>query len=111
MASGLAALWLVGALALAGCADPVSGSDPDGDPAAVGTVRSVDIAVDSVAVGFDPDAGFEYFEGTTFHITPDTAGVDASTLEVGDRIEVWTEICAESFPVQCDVDRVELASS
>ena len=109
MAAGIATVVLASTLALAGCGEPESGSGSDGEPAAVGAVRSVDLGVDSVAIGFDPDPGFEYFEGTTFNITPETPGVDAATLEVGDRIEVWTELCAESFPVQCDVTRVERA--
>lgn len=106
------AAWSVAvvcAVALTGCASPAPGGEPNDEPAAVGTVRSVVPGVDTVAIGFVPDAGFEYFEGTTFHITAQTPGVDASTLEVGDRIEVWTQLCAESFPVQCDVDRIELA--
>jgi hypothetical protein len=110
-ASAISTVVLACALSLAGCAGSAGDGDPVVEPAAVGTVRSVEVGTDSVAVGFDPDAGFEYFEGTTFVIEPQTPGVDASTLEVGDRVEVWTEVCAESFPVQCSVQRIELADT
>ncbi|WP_062302647.1 hypothetical protein [Demequina subtropica] len=78
------------------------------DADAVGTVTSVDGAGDVIAVGFAPEPGYEYFEGTTFQFEREgaleTASGEAATLEdvaVGDRIEVWVEACAESFPVQC----------
>ena len=65
---------------------------------------------DSVQVVFEPDVGYEYFEGTTFDI-PFSAvtAVDGELpvvlgdLVAGDRLNVWTDTCEESFPVRCDV--------
>ncbi|WP_156155895.1 hypothetical protein [Demequina phytophila] len=97
------------ALALAACA-PRGGGDArdDRDPDAIGTVISVDDATGVIAVGFAPDPGYEYFEGTTFEFAeqgaierPDGEAAVASDLDVGTRLEVWVEACAESFPVQC----------
>ncbi|WP_062467096.1 hypothetical protein [Demequina maris] len=96
------------ALVLAACeprgADVRDARDAD----AVGTVTSVDDSAGVIAVGFAPDPGYEYFEGTVFDFAaqgglegPDGEAVTGSDLSVGDRIEVWVEACAESFPVQC----------
>ena len=104
------ALWL----ALTGCGRATTDVDPEGQPTepptAIGTVRTLEPGADATLVGFTPDAGYEYFEGTTFRVAQQVPGVDATQLEVGDRIEVWTGMCAESFPVQCAVERLELAS-
>lgn len=101
-------------LALAACGrastDAGEGEHPDAPPTAVGIVRSVEPGAELVSVGFTPAAGYEYFEGTTFRIDQHTPGVDATQLREGDRIEVWTGLCRESFPVQCDVERIERAS-
>ena len=112
---------------LGGCADSSPGATDDGvvDPAPAGKVRAPDAAGTIEALGsadglvsiaFVPDAGFEYFEGTTFEVPADAFphGEDGVSLApedlgVGDHINVWVGACAESFPVQCDVERVELA--
>lgn len=97
----------VAAVVLAACGgagDVRSSRSPD----AVGTVTSVAAEGEAVLVGFAPDPGYEYFEGTTFAFaergalqtaegTPATVG----DVAVGDRLDVWVEACAESFPVQC----------
>ncbi|WP_062524781.1 hypothetical protein [Demequina rhizosphaerae] len=97
------------ALALAAC-EPRGGDDvrDSRDPDAVGTVTRVEDAADVIAVGFAPDPGYEYFEGTTFDFAeqgglegPDGEALTGSDVAVGDRLEVWVEACAESFPVQC----------
>lgn len=99
-----------GALALAACAG--GSSAPDRDPEAVGTVEVAEHVDGASRVGFVPDDGYEYFEGTTFVIddavTVSGAATSASAIEAGDRLEVWTAECAESFPVQCAVEHVEV---
>ncbi|NTV40172.1 MAG: hypothetical protein HGA51_09520 [Demequinaceae bacterium] len=85
-------------------------------PEAVGTVASMTFGEDSVQVVFTPDAGYEYFAGTTFDIPFSAAtAIDGETavvlgdLKAGDRINVWTGACRESQPVQCDVEAVTAA--
>ena len=85
-------------------------------PEAVGTVASVTAGEDSVQVVFTPDSGYEYFAGTTFDIPFSAAtAIDGETavvlgdLKPGDRINVWTGVCKESAPVQCDVEAVTAA--
>jgi len=86
------------------------------EPEAVGSVISMTFGEDSVQVEFAPDEGYEYFEGTTFDIPFSAAAtIDGETpvvlgdLETGDRINVWTGPCAESMPVQCEVQAVTAA--
>lgn len=83
------------------------------EPDAVGVVASVAFGEDSVQVEFTPDAGYEYFAGTTFDLPFSAAfGIDGEEalvlgdLQAGDRINVWTSSCAESMPVQCQVEAV-----
>ncbi len=85
-------------------------------PEAVGSVSSVTVGEDSVQVVFTPDAGYEYFAGTTFDIPFSAAtaidgekAVVLGDLKAGDRINVWTSACQESAPVQCDVEAVTAA--
>jgi len=85
-------------------------------PEAVGTVASMTFGEDSVQVVFTSDAGYEYFDGTTFDIPFSAAtAIDGETavvlgeLVAGDRINVWTGACRESMPVQCDVEAVTSA--
>ncbi len=85
-------------------------------PEAIGSVASMTFGEDSVQVQFVPDAGYEYFEGTTFDIPFSAAtAIDGETavvlgdLVAGDRINVWTGPCRESYPVQCDVEAVTSA--
>ncbi len=85
-------------------------------PEAVGAVIGVTMGEDSVQVQFAPDAGYEYYAGTTFDI-PFSAvvAIDGETavvlgdLVVGDRLNVWTGACRESDPVQCDIEAVTAA--
>ena len=102
-----------------GASDGVVGPVPAGKvraPDAIGTIEALGAADGVVSITFDPDAGFEYFEGTTFQVPSDAFphGEDGVSLApddlgVGDRIKVWVGACAESFPVQCQVERVERA--
>ena len=85
-------------------------------PDATGTIETLYVGDAPVSIGFRPDAGFEYFAGTTFHVPigafphgEDGVTLAASDLGVGDHINVWVGLCRESLPVQCDVERVELA--
>jgi len=102
-------------------ADPSGAPDPGvaakrRAPEAVGSVVTMTFGEDSVQVQFAPDAGYEYFEGTTFDISFGAAtAIDGETavvlgdLVAGDRINVWTSACRESMPVQCDVEAVTSA--
>ncbi|SEJ21729.1 hypothetical protein [Demequina mangrovi] len=104
--SGLATALL--ALSLAACESRGDDVREAREADAIGTVTSVEGDGDTVALGFAPDPGYEYFEGTVFefadHGTLATADGEAATaadVAVGDHLEVWVEMCAESFPVQC----------
>ena len=98
------------AVGLAACAD--GDSTHDRAPDAVGSATAVASAGAATRIEFAPDPGYEYFEGTTFVLDEDVtvtgAATDASAIEDGDRLEVWTGACAESFPVQCAVEHVEV---
>ncbi|MFV0632622.1 MAG: hypothetical protein ACK5NO_00855 [Demequina sp.] len=97
-----------GVAVLAGCG---SAGVPDREPEAVGAVAEVSEDSGTVYVLFEPDAGYEYFEGTTFAVGAEVPleGVDdAGEVAAGDRLEVWTGPCAESFPVQCTVEGVRV---
>ncbi|WP_084105740.1 hypothetical protein [Demequina sp. NBRC 110056] len=99
-ATAAAALSVV---ALAGCGAP---GLPDRDPEAVGAAAVVMQEDPVTAVVFLPDAGYEYFDQTAFTLddsTPLEGVADRRDIAEGDRLEVWTGPCAESFPVQCDV--------
>ena len=82
-------------------------------PDAVGAVAAVNVEADAAVVTFDPDEGYEYFEGAALTIPFDAAfgvdgeqALDLEAIKVGDRIRVWAPVCAESFPVQCTVEAV-----
>lgn len=101
----LAAVTLTATL-LAGCEAALPSRQPD----AVGTVGEVSTSDGVTVLSFVPDAGYEYFLGTLFWVEdsvnvvgPDGDETAASEIPLGARAEVWTEECAESFPVQCDV--------
>lgn len=82
---------------------------PGAEPAVSGTV--------SRAPGADPvlvDASVAYYEGMAL-LTQGTAvlrgdeTVDGDDLADGERVDVWIgDICAESFPVQCEVATVRV---
>ncbi|MFP5359493.1 MAG: hypothetical protein ACLGHM_03240 [Actinomycetes bacterium] len=106
----LAALILASGLAtgVAACGDAAGDPRDAREPDAVGTVVSVETLGDAISVAFAPDPGYEYFEGTTFAFAeggalerPDGEPAAASDVAVGERLEVWVDACAESFPVQC----------
>src|SRR5690554_5353017 len=91
---------------LVGCG---AGFDPPSRaPDAVGAAAAVETSDGVTSVLFEHDAGYEYFEGTTFVLDDqvDVGGkvTSASAIEVGDRVVVWTGACAESFPVQCQIE-------
>ncbi len=99
------------ALSLSACGDLVSGA-PSRDADAVGTAMQVTTGGGSTSVLFAPELGYEYFEGTTFVLDGDVtitgAVTDAAQIVAGDRLNVWTQECAESYPVQCNVEAVEV---
>ena len=85
-------------------------------PDATGTIEAVHLSDGPISIAFQPDPGFEYFAGTTFNVPPiafphgeDGVTLAASDLSIGERINVWVTGCSGSAPVQCDVERVELA--
>lgn len=93
------------AMAVAACGSTAPA--PVREAEAVGTVVAVDgDAASGVLVAFEPDPGYEYFEGTTFPVGDGdlVGGTRVQELRDGARIEVWVVACAESFPVQCDVE-------
>ncbi|WP_084129081.1 hypothetical protein [Demequina sp. NBRC 110055] len=96
------------ALVLAGCGSSL----PEREPEAVGKADAVVTEGDTTSVSFGTAPGYEYFEGTTFVLGPEVAvggAVDsAADILAGDAINVWTGACAESFPVQCQVEAVEV---
>ena len=95
------------ALSLAACESRGSDVRDTREPDAVGAVSEVVESTDAVVVVFSPDPGYEYFAGTTFEFEDgDLESADGEVLgpgdvAVGDRLEVWVDLCAESFPVQC----------
>lgn len=96
------------ATVLAACASAADDARDEREPDAIGTVVSVEPAAGGFGVEFAPDAGYEYFDGATFVFAEGGAlksasgeALTAADLAVGDRLEVWVEACAESFPVQC----------
>jgi len=94
------------ALTLAACS---SGGVPDREADAVGRAAEVVTEGDTTRVLFEHDAGYEYFEGTTFVIDDEVTVVgvdDRAGIPGGAALEVWTGACAESFPVQCEVEAV-----
>ena len=85
-------------------------------PDATGTIEAVHLSDGPISISFTPDPGFEYFAGTTFNVSPvafphgqDGVTLTAADLSVGTHINVWVTGCSGSAPVQCDVERVELA--
>lgn len=101
-----AVLVACGVLLLAGCGTVLPSRQPD----AVGTVGEVGSSQAGTVLSFVPDAGYEYFQGTLFVIDdsvtvvgPEGAATEGSDIPIGARVDVWTDLCAESFPVQCDV--------
>ncbi len=104
------AVPLVGLLVVSGC-KPIG----TGESNAVGTVASVAVADDVVSLSFIPDAGYEYYSGTIFDVGPEVGVWDAdwgtmaaTDISAGATIEVWAAVCAESYPVQCDVTGVRV---
>lgn len=119
-ALALAAAVTLSACAASGTADDASDAPTAVDstarraaPDAVGAVAALTMGKDGVLVTFTPDAGYEYFADAALTI-PFTAAfavdgeqsLDIESLAVGDRIRVWAPVCAESYPVQCQVEAV-----
>lgn len=95
---------------LASCASGFN--PPDRAPDATGTAAGVETSDGVTSVIFEHEVGYEYFEGTIFVLDDEVAVGGkvsaASAIEVGDRIAVWTNKCAESFPVQCQVEALKV---
>lgn len=103
---------------MAGLASPLAGcaaDDSDGAAAPPERPADVDGTVDSdEGAPRLVDASDPYYEGmsllsaSTVVLDADGARVDGDTLVDGDAVEVWAEVCAESYPVQCQVVAVRV---
>jgi len=111
-ATALALTLLVGLTPLlAGCA----ADDPDGAAAPPDRPADVDGTVDrDEGAPRLVDASDPYYEGmsllsaSTVVLDADGARVDGDALVDGDAVEVWADVCAESYPVQCQVVAVRV---
>ncbi|MBN0042295.1 hypothetical protein JN535_19275 [Cellulosimicrobium cellulans] len=111
-ATALALTLLVGLTPLlAGCA----ADDPDGATAPPDRPADVDGTVDrDEGAPRLVDASDPYYEGmsllsaSTVVLDADGARVDGDALVDGDAVEVWADVCAESYPVQCQVVAVRV---
>lgn len=77
---------------------------PDRAPDAAGTLLVLD------GGGFQLETDDSYFRDASLTVSDSTVIVDAADqpltaddLTDGTEVEVWTDTCAESFPVQCTV--------
>lgn len=98
-----------------GDAGPGAGA-PEGPPRLVGEVTEVDAATAAGAVLVEEQPGVEPggrkawidLEGVAI-VRPDgevdPRGDDPASL-VGETVSVWTTICRESYPEQCDAERI-----
>jgi hypothetical protein len=107
-------------LGLTGALASCSGSPalPDSEPDAKGTLTDIGAVADSGAVTFrlvvDEDE-YPYYWNASLSFDGDTVVGDqtGNTLGLDDLaeglwVEVWTDVCRESYPVQCDVSEVRL---
>jgi hypothetical protein len=115
------AVALVAVLSLASCG--TAASFPDTAPDARGTLAPYEYDPVSSAgpdtvvfhLTVEEDA-YSYFQDAVLNIDDHTVIGDQSgvTLNKGDLsaglwVEVWTDSCRESYPVQCDVTHIRLA--
>ncbi|MBN2176705.1 MAG: hypothetical protein JW722_03510 [Demequinaceae bacterium] len=119
----LAPVAALAALLLAACGTSASidwsASLPDRDPSAVGTLYSKGpadptgpgaVVLFTLIVNVDEYPYFENarlsFDSRTVIRTATGEVLTLRELASGMRVEVWTDICAESFPIQCFVTDV-----
>jgi hypothetical protein len=104
---------LLTSLLLAGCAgtaDDGAPAVPDRAPDVTGVVGAGERAGDPVLV----EASDAYYEGMGLLrgdpvVVRDGTEVSPSELRDGTAVEVWTaDACAESYPVQCDVEAIRV---
>jgi hypothetical protein len=110
------------ALLLSSCGSAVS--FPDREPDARGTLAPYDL---DPTFSYPPDTvifrltveedEFSYYTDAVLSIDEDTVvgtqtgkSLDYSDLSEGQWVEVWTDACRESYPVQCDVTHVRLTA-
>lgn len=105
-----AAAAIAAVAALAACGGDGDGDDARDDraPDATGTVETVEDVAGGVELTFAPDPGGEYYDGARLRLAyggglqdADGAVIGTGDVAAGDRIAIWTDECAESFPVQC----------
>ncbi len=108
--------------AAAGCGDDDDGGSgtgsgaPEGPPGLVGEVTDIDASTTAGALLVEEQPGVEPggrkawvgLAGVTI-LGPDgevdPRGDDPASL-VGETVRVWTTICRESYPEQCDAERI-----
>lgn len=101
-------------LASAACA-PRS-NNPGDDPAAEGVVADLNVliegAVSFTLTGLDERDYFfdaQITVGSETEVTdPNGALLVPTDISEGDVVEVWTDTCAESYPVQCRATAVRI---
>ncbi|MDO8151514.1 hypothetical protein [Isoptericola sp. b408] len=113
--SAAPAALLAAAVALSGCAGTVLAPD---EPSDVRGVVADGGSVDDDARAGQPvvvQASDPYYEGMalltdgTEVLAADGDAADPDILVAGVLVEVWVdEVCQESYPVQCDVEVVQL---
>ncbi len=101
----VAALATVAALTLTACG--LGSAIPDRDADATGTVASISTAGGVAHFTLTTGEQGDYFWDATITVMAedlvDSSGkaLDPSELKDGDAVSVWTDVCAESYPVQC----------
>ena len=101
----VAALATVAALTLTACG--LGSAIPDRDADATGTVASISSAGGVAHFTLTTGEQGDYFWDATITVMAedlvDASGkaLDPSELKDGDAVSVWTDVCAESYPVQC----------
>ncbi|NDO88077.1 hypothetical protein [Cellulosimicrobium composti] len=114
---GPVVLALVTALVFLAACSPGDGGPADAQPSAP-PARAADVEGTVAGTGDAArlvDASDAYYEGMgllsagTVVVGDDGTALTPGDLTDGDAVEVWTDACAESYPVQCEVVAVRVA--
>jgi hypothetical protein len=93
----------VAAIALAGC-----GAADKGEPAAEGTVSSVQDAGDPFVFVLSSDPQSALNNAIITVDAKNIEGADPADIARGDEVKVWAEVCTASIPAQCQATAVEV---